>query len=278
MDHRQMLLCLFWVTRERENIVLIAHSGKIIISLPAVSADDGTRRHIFRDESGKRLNVAAGERSNYLFHAGDDAEPKAPGVSAFLDWGTPIMTVPPLCAADVGVLTRPHLYSANYRRLMMSAFSFAPCAAAYKAFVDLDGMRRADCISVWSNHPGAKLVKHRECRFIGSDVKLALKLESGLAGCLCCHEVGAPKPYRERHMARLHDRSGSKGRIFLTGPATQHNRRACCETVRLAGMPACLARKSVRPTHRLQVAGASGIVRKDALEFRKARWKGCVHV
>jgi hypothetical protein len=103
-------------------------------------------------------------------------------------------------------------------------------------------------------------------------------LNGRLAGRLRRHEIGAPKPRRERHVARLHDRPGSERRILFTGSATQHDRRARCETVGLASMPARRAREAVWPAYRLQIAGASAVVREDPLEFRKAGWEGCVHV
>jgi hypothetical protein len=99
-----------------------------------------------------------------------------------------------------------------------------------------------------------------------------------LAWRLCRHEIGAPKPRRERHVTRLHDRPSRERRILFTGSAAQYDRRACCETVRLTSMPARRAREAVRPAHCLQITGASAIIRENALEFRKACWEGCVHV
>jgi hypothetical protein len=278
VDHRKVLFCLFRVAPQRENIVLVANPTKIIIPLPAVSADDGARRYIFRDESGKRCDVAARNGSIYLFDAGDDTEPKTPGISEFLDRDASFMGIPPFCAASFGVPARPHFDCANHRRLMMGAFPFAPRAAAYKAFIYFDGMRRSDGIAVRPNHTGAELVKHRKCCLIGSNIKLALKLESRLAGRLCRHEIGAPKPRRERHMTRLHNCPGSERRIFFTGPAAQHNRRAGCKPVRLANDRTRRTCEAVRPAHYLQITGASAVIRKNALEFRKARWEGCIHV
>jgi hypothetical protein len=161
---------------------------------------------------------------------------------------------------------------------MMGAFPFASRATAYKAFVYLDGMGGADGVAVWPHHARAELVKHCECRLIGSDAKLALKLKGGLAWRLRRHGIGAPKPSRERHVARLHDRPGGKRRIFLTGATAQYNRRARCETIRLASSPTFRAREAVWPAHCLQIASASPIIRKDSLEFGKARWEGRVHV
>jgi hypothetical protein len=188
------------------------------------------------------------------------------------------VSVLPFRAAILGVLARPNLNGAHYHRLMMNSPPLAPRAAANAAFVYFDGMRRADGIPVRPYHTGAEFVKHRERRFISSDIKLALELKGGLAGRLCCHEISAPKPRRERHMTRLHDRSRSEGYIFLTGPAAQHNRRAGCETVRLASMSARRAREAVWPAHCLQITGASTVIRENALEFGKACWEGCIHV
>jgi hypothetical protein len=278
MDHRQMLLCLIRVAPKRESIVSISHSGNVIISLPAISADNGATRYIFRDEGGKCFDVAARKRNICLFDAGDNAEPKTSGISEFLDWYTSFVSIPPFRAMVFGVLARPHFDGANYCSLMMNSPSFTPRSAANATFVYFDGMRRPDSIAVWPYHASTKLVEHSKCRLIGRNIKLALELNGRLAWRLCRHEIRAPKPRRERHMTRLHDRSGSERRIFLTGSAAQYNRRAGCETVGLASERASWAGEAVRPAHRFQILGASAAIRKDSLEFRKARWEGCVHV
>jgi hypothetical protein len=150
-------------------------------------------------------------------------------------------------------------------------------AAANVAFIYLDGMGCADCITVWPHHSGAQFVKHCERRFIGGNPKLALKLDGRLPGCLCRHKIGAPKPSRERHMARLHDRSGSERRIFLTPTAAQYDRRARRKTVWLTNEPALRAREAARPADSLQITGASTVIREDTLKLGEARWEGCIH-
>src|SRR2546430_5801021 len=177
----------------------VAHFAKPVIFMPAVSENDGASRHVVFDECGECSGVAARKRN--MFDAGDNAESKAPGISEFLDWNTPLMGIPPLWPAGFSILTRPHFDSADHRCLMMSTSPFASRAATYKAFIYFDWMRRADSVTVRPNHPGTKFVKHSECRFISGDIKLTLKLNGGLAGCLRRHEISAPKPRRERHMA-----------------------------------------------------------------------------
>ena len=46
MDHRQMLFRLLWIAPEGKRIVYVIHSSKVVISLPAVSANDGASRYI----------------------------------------------------------------------------------------------------------------------------------------------------------------------------------------------------------------------------------------
>jgi hypothetical protein len=262
MDHRQMLFRLLWVTTEGKRIVLIAEFSKAVVSLPSVSANEGTSRYVVFDKCGECFGIATRKVIIGLFAAGDNAEPEATSISEFLDWNTSFVRVLRFRDAVLGVLARPHFNGANYCCLMMNSTPFTARAAPNATFVYLDGMWRADSVAVWPNHTGAELVKHRERCFISSDVKLALKLEGGLAGRLCSHEVSAPKPSREGHMARLHNRSGRQRRIFLTGSATQHNRRAGCEAVRLASESARRTGEAVRPANRLQIMGASAIVGK----------------
>ena len=271
MDHRQMLFRLLWVTPKDKRIVFIAHSGKVVISLPAIRANNGARCYVVLNECCKRFRVAPRQRNLCLFDARDNTEPEAPSVSEL--FGRNAARTPP-----PRILARPNFNGANDGRLMMNSPSFATRAPANAAFVYFDGVRLADGITVRTYHPGAEFMEHRKRRLIRGNIKLALELNGRLAGCLCRHEVSAPKPRRERHMARLHDRPCGKGRIFLTGAATQHDRRTRCETVRLASMPARWAREAVGPAHRLQIAGASAIVRENTLKLWKARGKGCVHV
>src|ERR1700730_2615869 len=275
MDHRQVLLCLLRIAPKGKRIVPISHSSNVIISLPSVSANDGGRCYIVFDECCERIGIAARKWNICLFAARNDAEPKAPGVSKLLDRDAAFMGIFPFRTTILGILARPNLNGANYSRLMMSAPSFAPRATANAAFVYFDGMWRANGITVWSHHTGAEFVKHRERRLIRSNIKLALKLDGGLTRRLCRHEIGTPKPSRERHMARLHDRPGSERRILFARTAAQYDRGARCKTIRLASVSALRASKAVRPADCLQITGASTIVRKDALKFRKARWEGC---
>ncbi len=181
MDHRKVLLCLLRVATKRERIVPIAHSGNVIISLPTISTDNGAAHYIVIYKSGKRFDVAARKRNICLFNARDNSEPEAPRIGEFFGRNALFVGILPFRATIIGVLASPNFDSACYRRLMMNSPSFAPRATANAAFVYFDGMRRPDGIAVWSHHTSAEFVKHRECRLIRSNIKLALKLDGGLA-------------------------------------------------------------------------------------------------
>ena len=126
MDHRQMLLCLLWVTPEGERIVAITHLSKTVISLPTVSTNDGAYRYIVLDECGECFGIAARKRNIGLFDARDNAEPETPRISEFLGRYAAFVGVLPFRAAILGVLARPNLNGAHYRRLMMNSNATQP--------------------------------------------------------------------------------------------------------------------------------------------------------
>ncbi len=272
MDHRQVLFRFLWVTTEHERIVPITYLAKTAITTPRVGADGRSWRYIVLYEGCERISIAPRKR-----RWPSNAEPKPSSISKFLERDTAFIGLSPLSTAGLSIFARPDFNGAHDCSLMMDTPSFAARVAAYVAFIYLDWMWGADSVSVWPYHAGAELVKHCKRRLVSGDPKLALKLNGRLTGRLRRHKIGSPKPSRERHMARLHDRPGGQGRILLTGPAAQHYRRAGCETVRLADMPAFLAREAVRPAHLLQITGASTIIREHALKLGKARWEGCIH-
>jgi hypothetical protein len=120
-------------------------------------------------------------------------------------------------------------------------------------------------------------MKHSKRRLVSGDPKLALKLDGGLTGRLRRHEVSAPKPRREGHMARLHDRASRERCIFFAGATAQYDRRAGCKPIWFPDEPALRAREAIRPADRLQITGASGVIREYTLKLWKARWESCIH-
>lgn len=275
MDHRQMLFYFLGVAPKRKRVVPVAHFAQVAIPAPAVGMDDRTSRYVLFDECRERVCVATG--TNDLSGTGDNAEAQTASIDKFLGGDAAFVSVLPFRAAILSILARSDFNSANDGRLMVDSSPFASGSSTNAAFVDLNGMGRTDGIAVWPHHTGAQLVKHGERRFIRSDPKLALKLDGGLSGCLRRHEVSTPKPSRERHMTRLHNRSGSERCIFLAGAAAQYDRRAGCKTVWLSGKSALLARKAIWPANRLQITRAGVAIREEALELRKARWEGRIH-
>src|ERR1700730_8577053 len=277
MNHRQGIVRFFGVTSQREGVVSVAHHAKIAVPMPAVRADGRPRCHIILDECSERIGVAAGKMILYRLSAGYDAETETASVNEFPDRDAAFVSVPPLNGPILDILTRPNLNGAHHHCLMMDTLPFTARAAANVAFVNLDRMRRADGIAAWTHHAGAEVVKQCERRLVGGDLKLALKLDGGLAGRLRRHEIGAPKPSREGHMARLHNRAGGKGRVLFAGATAQHDRRAGCKTVWLANKVAFWAREAVRPADRLQITGASAVIGEHALKLGTTHREGRIH-
>jgi hypothetical protein len=77
---------------------------------------------------------------------------------------------------------------------VVNATAFATRPAANQAFIYLDRVIAADSLTLRPDHTGAELVKDLKGGFITGKAQLPLKLESGLAGRLCCHQVSAPEP------------------------------------------------------------------------------------
>jgi hypothetical protein len=246
MDHGQMRLSFVGVAAQRQRLMAVSHLWKAGVASPAISAEDRAARNVIFDKAGGRIGAAVGH----------DTKPQSPCIDAALVFLAVIRA-------------RPNLYSANYDRLVMSSATFATCLAADQAFINFDRMLAANGISLWANHTGAELVEYLKGSLITRERKLALELNCALAGSLRGHEIRAPKPRRERRMARLHYGSSRQRRVGLAATTSQHDRRASCESVRLSYESALWTRKSIGPANGFKVASASRVVRENPLKLRK---------
>jgi hypothetical protein len=87
------------------------------------------------------------------------------------------------------------------------------------------------------------------------------------------NEICGPEPDRQRRASPLHDRA-SRQRVIPVTFAAPENVQPVGETVGFAGFAAPSADKPVAPANGFKVSGASGIVRKEALELgeRTRKW------
>jgi hypothetical protein len=246
MDHGQVRLGFVGVAAKRQCLMMVSHIWKARVASPAICAQDGTERNVVCDKAGKHIGAAVG----------NDAKPQPSGIDA--------------ASVFIAVIrARSDLYGADDDGLVMSSATFAACLAADHAFVDLDGVLSADGVAFGANHASAELVEYLKGCLVATETKLALKLDRRLSGGLRGHQVRAPKPSRERRMARLHDRSGCQRRVGFAPTTSQHDRRASCETVGRFYQSALRTRKSVRPTNGFKVASASRVVGENPLKLRK---------
>ena len=135
------------------------------------------------------------------------------------------------CALAV-VLTRSHLDGADHDGLVMDTAAFAARLAPNQAFVHFNGVFVANSVTLGPNHAGAEFVEDLKGGLVTTERKLALELNSGLTRYLRGHEIRAPKPRRERRVARLHEGASCQRCIALAAAAAQHHRRTGFETAR----------------------------------------------
>jgi hypothetical protein len=256
MDHRQMRLGLVGVAAERKRLMAVSHLGKAGVASPAIGAEDGAARNVVFDEAGKRGCTAVWYNT----------KPQ----SSRIDAASVLLAV---------ILTRPNLYSADHDRFVMGSAPFSSRLASDHAFINFDRMLTANGITLGANHAGAELMEYLKGRLVATESKLPLELDGGLSGDLRGHQVCAPKPCRERRMARLHYGACRQRCVGLASTTSQHDRRAGCEAVRFSDEPALRTRKSARPTNGFKVASASRVVGEDPLKLRKRSGEAAnVHV
>jgi hypothetical protein len=256
VDHGQVRLSFVGVAAERQRLMAVSNLGKAWVASPAIGAQDGAARNVVFDKAGKPIGAAVGH----------DTKPQSSRIDAAL------VLLAIVCA-------RPNLYGTDHDGLMMRSATFTARLAADHAFVDLDGILTANGVAFGANHASSELVEYLKGRLVATESKLPLELDGGLSGDLRGHQVRAPKPCRERRMARLHYGACRKRRIGFAPTTSQHDRRASCEAVRLSYKPALRTRKSAWPTNGFKVACASRVVGKDPLKLRKRSWEATnVHV
>jgi hypothetical protein len=256
MDHWKVRLGLVRVATQRQRLMVVSDFGKAGIAGPSIGAHGSARRDVSFDKARKRVSASVGH----------DAKPQPPGIDA----ASGLLAV---------ILARTNLNRTDHDGLVMNAVSFAARLAADHALINLDRMLAANGVPFRPNHTGAELVEYLKGSLVTRERKLALELDGRLSGDLRGHEIRAPKPRRERRMARSHDGARSERRVGFAATATQHYRRSGCEAVRLTGNAALWACKSARPTNGFKVASASRVVGKDPLKLRKRSWEAAnVHI
>ncbi len=243
MDHGQVRLCLVGIAAKRQCLMPV-YLSQSRIAWPSICADDSAMCDVVLDKSSKRVGAAIR----------NDPKPQASRID-LSPTGLPITP------------TRSNLDSPNDYGLVMNASPFSARLAADKAFVDFNRIFRSNSIAFWPHHSGTQLMEYLKSRFVAAEGKLALELNSGLSGDLRSHEVRAPKPRRQRSVARLHYGSGCQRRVGFAATAAEHHRRTSGEAVRLADCPTLCACKPARPANGFKIMRARRVIGKHPLKF-----------
>ena len=250
VDHWQVGIGSFGVAVKHQGFVRVAQFRQIIVAPPSIGAHNSSLGdillHEFREFLGSTTRHEAQAQS-----AGID---NSLVLLAFLD-GHP----------------RAYLDGPNDRRLMVDATPLAFCTTAHKRLIDFDWMLGSDRVALRPHHTGTQLVEHLKRRLVARQSKLALKLQSRLAGRLRRHEVCTPEPYRQRRVTVLHDGVCRERHVGLADSASQDDRCSLGEPVRGAAIPALRAGKPVRPSQVLKVLCASRFIGEYPLKLGKRR-------
>jgi hypothetical protein len=182
VDHGQVGLCLVWIASECQRLMAISHLENSTVTAPSVAPNGGASCNILFDKASEQFGAT-------IRH---DAKPQP-------------SCIDPAFVRLNAILARPDLDGSDYDRFVVRATAFSARLAADIALIDFDRMLTADAVAFWANHASAKLVEYLKGRLIAGKCELTLELNGGLTGYLCGHEVCAPKPSRERRMARLHN-------------------------------------------------------------------------
>ncbi len=263
VDHRQVRVGPCRISPQYDLVVPVAEVRERVVPVPPVRGHGRALGHVLRHEVGQRR----------AFAVRDHREPNAARVGGAAD-GLPVpMLLAPLGAPIFGRLPRPDLYCADHEDLVVDAAPLATGLPTYEGLVHLDRVLHADGLSVRAEHSRPELVEDLEGGLVPPQPKLTLELERGLPRGLSGREVGTPEPSRQRRVGALHDSAGGQGDVGLAGSATQHDRRALGEAVRLSTHVALRTGEPVRPAELFQVDCTGGVGRKDTLEFRQGSRK-----
>jgi hypothetical protein len=246
-----MRFCLVWIATEHQCLMGVPHLGKSLVSDPSIGANGSARRNIISSEVRKHFGAP-------IWH---DAKPQSSSIDT-----TPRARV-------TIILTRPNFDGTDYGSLVMRAASFSARLTTDVAFVYFYRMITSYGVTLGANHTCTEFVQNLKSRLIPAKRELALELNGRLAACLRGHKIRAPKPCRERHMARLHDSTSRKRCIGLASTAAQYHRRTRLEPIWFLDKPTFRAGKSIRPTNRFKIGGASRVVGEYPLKFWKRSGK-----
>ena len=224
--------------RLRSRDVLVAARGEPVVALETIGVDCGTDRDIPADE---RPNRCPGEVRNDLHSDSARCAPTS------LDGNQ------------------------DQRRLATLELAAAPKSRlgfAHPGLVKLN--LPPERLPSRVHHGSTKLVENHPCGLVAADPELALQEQGRETTLVCRHQVGGPKPRRERSLRVVKNCPGHQRDLVTTGgalPPTAANQSI--------GTPVTAPRagKAVRPAAQSEVVRASFFVGELRLKIQKALGK-----
>lgn len=286
VDHGQVRFALVGIAVDDQRFMGVAEIGQPLVRDPSISAHGRAWRDVGLNEATKLLGAAPGGQwvSEHLqlgWNSRDDLQAKPTRIDELLGGNAALVRFFPLRRTVFGVFTGTNFDSTDDGCLMVHAVPLAARLAAYVTLVNLNWVFPSNRVTTGADHASAELVEDLEGCLVAAQAELPLELEGRHARRLSGHEVGTPKPCRERCVSLLHDRPSRKGHVafVLAGTAAKHHRTTCCEAVGFGFQVAFGTREAVWPAQGFEVLSTRVIIWKDALKLGDASWKtSWIHV
>src|SRR4051812_1934010 len=173
MDHGQVAFRFFGVAAQIKRIVPVAHCFDSSINLQTISPYCRAFGDIFGHEIGVGITFAAN------IH---DAKAEASSINQFLDRHAAGMML--IFGSDFfRFFPQANLNAANYARFAIYPVFLTTRWSTNDAFIDFDRVLAANSVAFRADHACPKFMEDLESSFVAGQAKLALELESRLAGC-----------------------------------------------------------------------------------------------
>ena len=162
MNYWQVLLCLIWIARENERIMVKPQKWQFLITSPRVGSDDRSFCGIFQGKDEQILCIPARNRP----------QPQSPGINHFLQWDALAVRLALGCRPNLPIFALAHFDGSNDGCHIVVSSTCPARAAANKTFVHFHGILSANHVAFWANHSGTEFVQDLESGFVTGKAKL----------------------------------------------------------------------------------------------------------
>ena len=191
VDHGKVSVRLLWVPAEHCGFMRVPQARQRVVALPSIGAHHRPLRHVVLNECDEAVGVAPR----------NGPKTKAPRVGPSLERFAVGVVSPTSGGAVLTFTAATNLNNSHDGRLVVDATSFTLRPPTHKRLIYLNRILSPEGITLRAHHRRSQFVQHLERGLVPTDAKLALKLKSGLSGCLRRNKIRSPEPDRKRRVA-----------------------------------------------------------------------------